>query len=238
MTRTPSDDLDIPRRDVLKTAVTASVAAVFPTAAQDLAAATTPNPAASLITTENAREGARDWQLTRVRLDFPTGYRSPAIEGYCSRQSVAIGEPLDICVSTNPPCRFSIEIFRMGFYAGRGARLMQTIGPLDGVTQPDPAVGERRLRACRWTPSVTLTIPEDWPSGVYLGRLSREPHDAVLDPWQSYVVFIVRDDRPADILFQCSDNTWQAYNRWPDRFSRSEYRCQLRPPLREVPADL
>ena len=25
--------------------------------------------------------------------------------------------------------------------------------------------------------------------------------------WQSYVVFIVRDDRPADILFQCSDNT-------------------------------
>ncbi len=25
--------------------------------------------------------------------------------------------------------------------------------------------------------------------------------------------------RPADILFQCSDNTWQAYNRWPDLYS-------------------
>ena len=37
--------------------------------------------------------------------------------------------------------------------------------------------------------------------------------------WQSYVVFIVRDDRPADILFQCSDNTWQAYNRWPSNYS-------------------
>ena len=37
--------------------------------------------------------------------------------------------------------------------------------------------------------------------------------------WQSYVIFIVRDDRPADILFQCSDNTWQAYNRWPNNFS-------------------
>jgi hypothetical protein len=37
--------------------------------------------------------------------------------------------------------------------------------------------------------------------------------------WQSYVIFIVRDERPADILFQCSDNTWLAYNRWPDRFS-------------------
>jgi hypothetical protein len=64
-----------------------------------------------------------------------------------------------------------------------------------------------------------VTIPKDWPSGVYLGRLSRVPEDGVLNPWQSYTVFIVRDDRPADVLFQCSDNTWQAYNRWPDRFS-------------------
>jgi hypothetical protein len=37
--------------------------------------------------------------------------------------------------------------------------------------------------------------------------------------WQSYVTFIVRDERPVDILFQCSDNTWQAYNRWPSDFS-------------------
>jgi hypothetical protein len=36
---------------------------------------------------------------------------------------------------------------------------------------------------------------------------------------QSYVVFIVRDDRPCDFLFQCSDTTWAAYNRWPDLWS-------------------
>jgi hypothetical protein len=29
----------------------------------------------------------------------------------------------------------------------------------------------------------------------------------------------VRDDRPADFIFQCSDTTWQAYNRWPSQFS-------------------
>ena len=33
---------------------------------------------------------------------------------------------------------------------------------------------------------------------------------------QSYVIFIVRDDRACDFLFQCSDTTWAAYNRWPD----------------------
>src|SRR6185503_5575181 len=35
----------------------------------------------------------------------------------------------------------------------------------------------------------------------------------------SYVIFIVRDDRRADFIFQCSDTTWHAYNRWPSQFS-------------------
>ena len=30
---------------------------------------------------------------------------------------------------------------------------------------------------------------------------------------------MVTDDRPADALFQCSTNTWQAYNKWPDNHS-------------------
>jgi len=29
----------------------------------------------------------------------------------------------------------------------------------------------------------------------------------------------VRDDRKADFIFQCSDTTWQSYNRWPSQFS-------------------
>src|SRR6185503_19781534 len=51
-------------------------------------------------------------------------------------------------------------------------------------------------------------------SGVYLGKLTAER-----DGWQSYVIFIVKDERKADLIFQCSDNTWQAYNRWPDGYS-------------------
>lgn len=171
------------------------------------------------IEAENRREGARDWQLTRVRLDKVGGFRSPAIEGYCSRQSVAAGESVDLMVSAKPAARFTIEIFRTGYYDGRGARLMTTLGPFDGKPQPGPSIGERRLRECQWAPCTTLKIPADWPSGVYLGRLTTIAESREQPYWQSYVVFIVRDDRPADILFQCSDNTWQAYNRWPDKFS-------------------
>lgn len=182
---------------------------------------TSPN----IIARENAKEGSRNWQLTRVRTQAAKGgspgeaYRSPWIEGYCSRQSVAAGGEIEFMVSTNPPSRFIIEVFRSGCYSGRGARLMATLGPFSGAKQPDPPVGARRLRECRWEPSAALTIPQDWPSGVYLGRLTTVPDSGSRPYWQSYTIFIVRDDRPADILFQCSDNTWQAYNRWPDLHS-------------------
>ncbi|MDR3633187.1 MAG: hypothetical protein P4L84_05070, partial [Isosphaeraceae bacterium] len=169
-------------------------------------------PGADLIRTENAKPGATDWQLTRVRADAD-GFRSPWIEGYCSKQSVKAGEAIDIMVSTTPARRFSIEIFRMGYYGGRGARLLTKLGPFEGKPQPVPKPGEKNLHECHWEPTTRLTIPADWPSGVYLGRLTTLVDESVEPYWQSYVVFIVRDDRPADILFQCSDNTWQAYNR-------------------------
>src|SRR5579872_1838708 len=172
-----------------------------------------------LVRRENAREGARDWQLTKVALESTSSVRAAYIEGYCSRQSVAAGESIDIMVSTNPPAKFRIEIFRTGYYGGRGARLMQTLGPFDGEQQPDPEIGPKDLHECHWKPATTVAIPADWPSGVYLGRLTCIPPDETKGAWQSYVIFIVKDDRPADILFQCSDNTWNAYNEWPSKFS-------------------
>jgi len=172
-----------------------------------------------VIRRENAREGATDWQLTKVGLRDPNGVRCRGIEGYCSRQSVAAGDNLDIFVSTDPPAPFRIEIFRLGWYGGRGARLMTTLGPFAGVTQPDPQPGAKDLHECRWQASTSLVVPADWVSGVYLGRLTLLPDGDDQAAWQSSVIFIVRDDRPADILFQCSDNTWNAYNAWPSHFS-------------------
>jgi hypothetical protein len=154
-----------------------------------------------------------------VRLDKPDGMRSPWIEGYCSRQSVQAGETIDIMVSTDPPAKFAIEIFRTGYYGGKGARLMKKLGPFQGKAQPIPKPGLKDLIECQWEPAARLTIPKDWLSGVYLGRLTTLSADKEKPYWQSYVIFIVRDERPADILFQCSDNTWQAYNRWPTKYS-------------------
>jgi hypothetical protein len=167
-----------------------------------------------LVRAENERTGTRDWLLTNVEIDPATKYRSPAIEGFCSHASIRAGEMLTIFVSTRPASPFTIDIYRTGFYGGTGGRLMASLGEFAGVSQPDSPVGAKRLRRCEWPAATEVRIPADWPSGVYVGKLT-----ARVGGRQSYVIFIVRDDRRADYLFQCSDFTWQAYNRWPDRFS-------------------
>ncbi|HWA99302.1 MAG TPA: N,N-dimethylformamidase beta subunit family domain-containing protein, partial [Pirellulales bacterium] len=213
---------ELDRRNLLKSAVATSVGALGSAVSAQAAPVPAKPRGTDLIARENGKPGTRDWQLTYVRLDRPDGYRSRGIEGYCSHQSIEPGQTIQVMVSVDPPGHYSIDIFRMGYYGGAGARLMTTLGPFAGKPQPLPDVGPRRLRECRWEVAAELPIPNDWPSGVYLGRLSREPAADGTHPWQSYIVFIVRDPpgaRPAQIVFQCSDNTWQAYNRWPTRFS-------------------
>jgi hypothetical protein len=216
----PADFLPLDRRNFLRqsAAALAGACAAAPLAGQSSASGARPRRS-SLIELENAKPG-HDWQLTRVRLDKDVrGYRSPWIEGFCSHQSVAAGDALDIMVSTEPARKFTLEVFRFGYYGGRGARLVASYGPLEGQAQPMPEVGARRVRECRWEPSIRFQIPADWLSGVYFGRLTTIPVNRYEPYWQSSVIFIVRDRRPADLLFQCSDNTWQAYNRWPDAYS-------------------
>lgn len=167
-----------------------------------------------LVRLENEKPGTQDWLLTNVRIDPQSKYRCPWIEGYCSHTSIRAGETLRLFVSTAPASDFSVEFYRMGFYGGAGGRLVSKAGPFRGRTQPEPPIARNRLRQCQWEASVTLRIPHHWLSGVYLGKLTAPKGGA-----QSYVIFVVRDHRPADIVFQCSDLTWQAYNRWPDHFA-------------------
>jgi len=208
----------VSRRDMLKGIVAAEAATLlgrpaFAWATSTLQGATSITPS-GIISQENARPGTRDWMLSNTRIDPKSHFRCPWIEGYCSRTSVRPGEEISFFVSTDPASSFTLDLYRMGYYSGDGGRHVDTLGPFAGRVQETPPVGERRLRDCRWEPCATIKIPADWVSGVYLGKLTAEK-----EKLQSYVIFIVRDDRKADFIFQCSDTTWQAYNRWPSQFS-------------------
>ncbi|MDG1895231.1 MAG: twin-arginine translocation signal domain-containing protein [Fuerstiella sp.] len=219
MNQPEEQNSDLSRRDLLKGAAAGGLAltAGVQGTPQAAAAASTDE---NRIRKENARLGTREWLLTKtqtvpgkINSNLLNG-RSQVIEGYCSANSVRAGETLRIMVSTNPISDFKLEIFRTGYYNGDGARLVKSFDSLKGVTQPDPPVGENYVRECQWEPSVEFEIPGDWLSGVYLGKLTARASGV-----QSYIIFIVRDDRPCDLLFQCSELTWTAYNRWPIDYS-------------------
>ena len=171
---------------------------------------------------ENRRAGTPEWQLRNVRFDDPVTLASfplvrhltsSAIQGYASKTSVYPGESIDLMVSMEPEGDFTIDFYRLGWYGGLGGRHMGQMGPCRGGTQPVPAMGMQRVRECMWEVSARLTVPDEWESGVYLAKLSRAENA----PYgvQSYIVFVVKSRRRADLLFQVSDITWQAYNKWP-----------------------
>jgi hypothetical protein len=171
-----------------------------------------------LIRAENQKPGTRDWLLANVEpVEVAAGgdpderfRRRKAVEGYCSHASIRAGETLTVFVSTDPASRYKADFYRLGYYGGDGGRHVLSVGPKEGVPQPTPADGPKQLIECKWAPGFEVTIPDDWVSGVYLGKLT-----ALDSGYEAHVVFIVRDDRAADLIFQCADLTWQAYNRWP-----------------------
>jgi hypothetical protein len=172
------------------------------------------------IVEENSKPGTVEWQLQYTRFDDPitmASYplnrqlRSSGIEGYCSKNSLLPGESVDIMVSMMPAGSFVLNVYRMGYYGGTGARHMATLGPFKATPQPMPMMTIERLRECAWQKSTTLAVPRDWPSGVYLGKLTRAEEFGI----ESYVVFVVKEHRKTNLLCQTSDLTWNAYNKWP-----------------------
>lgn len=177
----------------------------------------------NVVRQENERPGTTAWILTRTAKGPKAPLYAPAdepydkgwrrrkeVEGYCSHTGIRAGERLAVHVSTDSPAQYTVDIYRMGYYGGKGARLMRSMGPFQGVAEPTPEDGPRNVRESRWREGFGLEIPRDWVSGVYLGKLS-----TLETGGESYVVFIVRDDRRADLMFQSSDLTWLAYDRWP-----------------------
>jgi hypothetical protein len=213
--------VDPTRRDVLSAVSAFGAAAMLPGVLAGCGAPeTSADPTvvtkrkSDLIRDENEKPGTKDWMLVKPAIDRSLKHRRPWIEGYFSRSSVRAGETITLHVSTNPVSKFTVDLYRMGYYGGAGARLVGSLGTFEGKTQEDPLVDPNRLRVCKWEPCTKITVPSDWPSGIYLAKLTAEREGV-----QSYAVFVLRDNRRADFMFQASDTTWQAYNRWPSQYS-------------------
>ena len=157
---------------------------------------------------ENQARGAADFRLTGRRFSSDTARQ---IQGYTTDTSVEAGGQLGFKVSVAPAQNFRIQVYRVGDYAGAGARLMTESPRLRGATRPkpvpDPATG---LTRCDWPLSWTLRTGRDWTSGYYLALLVND------EGYRAWIPFLVREPRRvSDLLVVVGTSTYQAYNRWP-----------------------
>lgn len=134
------------------------------------------------------------------------------IKGYASAVSVNKGSSITFHVTVTPAQTYKMKIYRMGWYRGARGRYMTISPTIAGTTQADcPTDPTTGMIECNWTPGWTLTVPTTWTSGIYVALLINQ------QGYANYVPFVVRDDaRSADLLFQQSVTTYQAYNGYPN----------------------
>jgi len=150
-----------------------------------------------------------------------------AVEGYASKTSINYkNDTIDLYVRAplTAPGTYDLEVFRMGWYGGRGARKVYERLGISAQTQPscpvitDPTSG---LVECNWNPltpqlsTASFSSPVDGPvSGYYLVKLS-SPNRQAPTGGQAYIIFVVReDDRARTFLMNAPVTTYQAYNEW------------------------
>ncbi|MBY2994658.1 DUF4082 domain-containing protein, partial [Rhizobium leguminosarum] len=170
---------------------------------QNLAAAAA---ASNLIVLENQKQGnpESEWGID--------GAGSSNIEGFATDISVDNGKTISFKINTNST-NYRIDIYRLGYYGGMGARKVDTIQHTGLQNQPNPLRNATTgtVDAGNWAVSASWTAPEDAVSGVYIAKLVRQDGTS----GENHIPFIVRDDDShSDIVFQTADQTWQAYNGW------------------------
>ena len=140
------------------------------------------------------------------------GAGSSNIEGFATDISTNRGQTVNFKINTNSN-NYRIDIYRLGYYGGMGARKVDTIQHTGVQSQPTPLRDSTTglVDAGNWSVSASWAVPADAVSGVYIAKLVRQ--DGVAG--ENQIPFIVRDDSShSDIIFQTSDETWQAYNPW------------------------
>src|SRR5215510_4254222 len=164
-------------------------------------------PVTSVIACENTQPGdpPSDWQVS--------GAGDSTIQGFATSMSVNVGQTESFKINT-PARAYHIDILRLGWYQGNGARkVVSNMLPTATLPQTQPAckndTAPTGLIDCgNWAVSASWTVPTNAVSGLYLAHLVRNDTGG-----SSLIPFVVRNDAShSDVLFQTSDETWQAYN--------------------------
>ena len=139
---------------------------------------------------------------------------STTIQGFADPFSVNIGNAINFKIDS-PASSYKVDIYRMGYYGGDGARLITSLTPNISVSQTQPPCSTNTVTGLvdcgNWGVSATWSVPTTAVSGVYFARIYRTDGTS----GANQIPFVVTDNSShSDVLFMTSDETWQAYNDW------------------------
>ena len=219
-------------RGVLSSVVAAVIAVALSLAGSPGAHAADPcGTGSNPIVCENSKTGTpmEDWFA-------PNAYGN--VQGFTDQVSYQAGQTVQFKVQS--PVAYHVEVFRLGYYGGDGARQLSTAAQaaatypanftrdgtpgsppdntvVDGEPQGKPlqcAGNSAGLIDCgNWPATASWTIPGDAVSGLYIANFDQVDGNGVM-PYP----FVVRNDSShSAIVVQTDDETWQAYNKWGGR---------------------
>ncbi len=155
----------------------------------------------SWVTAENQRPGSPTWMAG-------DGAPAGSLEAYANTPSLALGEQLSVFVSSSA-ARLTAKVYRLGYYQGLGARLVETITNIATQRRVTPAPDSMGTVDCAWPVTFEVSLDQRYLPGQYVIRLENAQGRF------RFVPFLVRDDTSrATYLYLSAVTTWQAYNTW------------------------
>jgi hypothetical protein len=146
-------------------------------------------PGKDWVKSENSKVGDRSWNSGvpfRLSADFSRRKNIDRVEGYFDKTSLGCGKNTVLTLVGAKSAR--VEIYRMGYYNGAGARKVSSVKIKSG-----------------WS----FTASQSYLPGQYLFKLMNEKRAATFVP-----LVISNPEIESDLTFISSVLTWQSYNQW------------------------
>jgi hypothetical protein len=175
---------------------------------------TEPFSTTSPIYQENQKPGTTAWMLDPdADLQF--------LQAYASTVSALPGQRVAVYVSARQRIAYRLEVYRIGWYQGKGGYLYfmkdHLVSPAQGLYFESPGMSGCKtctedpvthLVEAHWRASYTFTVGASWPTGAYLLKI------IAANGAETYVPLVVRTLALTVALVNIPVNTYQAYNTW------------------------
>lgn len=155
-------------------------------------------PEHTTIAEENQKEGHTGWRVERPDVIGSALFTGP--------NSVLPGEKIDFFGANNSGS-YNLNLYRLGWYRGKGGRLVYSQDAIKAPGISNKVDPKTRTTMAAWGPSHSLTIPDDWRSGMYMAVATGRNGAQTIAPF-----WVRSQEKTAPIITSAGLLTYSAYS--------------------------